>query len=126
VTAKFSAKLFGLPDITWGGTISKGILNNAPQPESDSLQEPSPASLLGSLGSALFKLGDGIPILGPLSGALNQPLPLINRSVAQLTGLAGHLPKLPTLPAGFANFNGNYHLFGDHDTLTVNVTPATI
>ena len=84
----------------------------------------APSSLLGSLGSSIFSLADGIPVLGTLSNAVNKPLPLIGESIAQLTGLDNYLPELPSLPSGFANFNGNYNLSGG--TLTVNVTPTTV
>ncbi len=46
--------------------------------------------LLGSQVSSLAK----IPILGPLANTLEQPLPLINESIAQLTGLDSKLPDL--------------------------------
>ena len=124
--SQFDAQLFGLPDITWSGTLSLNMANNVIGSPSINLVEPSPSSLLSSLSSSLFSLGDGIPVLGSLSNTLNQPLPLINESIAQLTGLdkPGVLPTLPTLPSGFSNFNGNYNVAGG--TLNVNVTPTTI
>ncbi len=122
--SKFDVQLFGLPDITWSGVISRSWQNNVAQPESDSLQEPSASSLLNSLGSSLFSLGDGIPILGTLANTVNKPLPLLNESIAQLTGLDKDLPTLPTLPADLANLNGTHPLAGG--TLTVNVTQTTI
>ncbi len=73
--------------------ISESVLNNVSEPESDNLLEPSASSLLSSLGSLLFSLGDGIPVLGTLSNTLNKPLPLINESIAQLTGLDNYLPR---------------------------------
>ena len=70
-------------------------------------------------------LGDGIPILGSLSNTLNKPLPLIDESIAQLTGLDHYLPSLPSLPSGFSNLMpGTYDLAGG--TLTVDVTQTTI
>ncbi len=125
VMGQFDAQLFGLPDIKWGGTISKSVANNIIGSESDDLTtKPSVSSFLSSLGSSLFSLGDGIPILGTLSNTLYQPLPLIHESIAQLTGLDKDLPSLPSLPSGFSNLNGSYPLAGG--TLTVNVTPTTI
>ncbi len=124
VKGQFDAQLVGLPDIAWSGTISKSVVNNIIGPESDSLVEPSASSLLSSLGSSLFSLGDGIPVLGSLSNTLNQPLPVIDQSIAQLTGLDNVLPSLPSLPSGFSNLNGSYPLAGG--TLTVNVTPTTV
>ncbi len=124
LNAKFDAQLSGLPDVKWTGTFTQAIQNNTLPPADFSLQQPSVSDLLGSLGPSLFALGDGIPVLGPLSNALNQPLPLINQSVAQLTGLAGKLPTLPSLPADFSSLNGRHPLAGG--TLTVNVTPDTI
>ena len=122
--SQFDAQLFGLPDVDWSGTLSLSMANNIIGSPSISLVEPSPSSLLSSLGSSLFSLGDGIPVLGSLSNTLNQSLPLINKSIAQLTGLDKYLPHLPSLPSGFSNFNGTYDEAGG--TLTVNVTPATI
>ena len=122
--SQFDVQLFGLPDITWSGVITTSVLNNTIEPESDTLQEPSPSSLLSSLGSSLFSLGDGIPVLGSLSNTVNQPLPLIGESIAQLTGLDSYLPSLPSLPSDFSGLNGSHPLAGG--TLTVNVTPTTI
>jgi Ca2+-binding RTX toxin-like protein len=124
LNASFDAQLTGLPDVQWTGTFSEGILNSVLQTPSVSLQEPSVSSLLSSLGASLFSLGDDIPILGPLSGALNRPLPVIGKSVAQITGLDGALPTLPSLPVNFDSLNGSYPLAGGF--LTVNVTPTTI
>ena len=124
INAALSAQLFGLPNVTWTGTLTDAVTNNALQAPVVSLQEPSASSLLSSLGSSLFSLGDGIPILGPLSSTLNQPLPLIGKSISQLTGLSNHLPSLPSLPSGFTDLNGSHPLAGG--TLTVNVTQATI
>ncbi len=88
-------------------------------------QEPSPSSLLSTLGSALFSLGGGIPVLGTLSNTVNQPLPLIGESIAQLTGLDNDLPRLPIAALRiFPILNGSYSLAGG--TLTVDVTPTTI
>ena len=36
---------------------------------------------------------------------MNKPLPLIDESIAQLTGLDNVLPDLPTLPPSLANYN---------------------
>ena len=112
--SQFDAQLFGLPDITWSGVISKSMLNNAMQPESDSLQEPSPSSLLSSLGSSLFSLGDGIPVLGSLSNTVNQPLPLIGESIAQLTGLDSTSRACRPCPRASPTSNGSYRLAGGH------------
>ena len=114
--SQFSLQLFGfsLP-VTWAGTISLTVTNNAIQPEVDDLTNiPTPSALLGTLGSSLFSLGDGIPILGSLSNTLNQPLPLIGESIAQLTGLDNDLPTLPSLPSSFSSYNGNYSVGGRH------------
>ena len=124
LNAAFSAQLFGLPNVNWTGTLSDAVTNNALQSPMVNLQEPSASSLLGSLGSSLFSLGGGIPILGPLSNTINRPLPLIGKSIGQLTGLDNHLPSRPSLPSGFSDLNGSYPLAGG--TLTVNVTPTTI
>jgi Ca2+-binding RTX toxin-like protein len=122
--SEFDAELFGLPDITWSGDISKSIQNNVLEPETDSLNAPSASSLLSSLGSSFFSLGDGIPVLGSLANTLNKPLPLINESIAQLTSLDNFLPTLPSLPSDFDSLSGSSSWAGG--TLTVNVTPATI
>ncbi len=125
LNANFDAQLPSLPDIQWTGTFGDAIQNSVLQSPTVSLQEPSVSSLLSSLGASLFSLGDGIPILGPLSSTLNQPLPLINESISQLTGLNSKLPTLPSLPSGFSNLlAGSYPVAGG--TLTLNVTPATI
>ena len=114
-------ELASLPDIPWTGTFVQSIVNNTLQAPSISLQEPSVSSLLSNLGSSLFSLGDGIPILGPLSNQLNQPLPLMDESIAQLTGLDGALPTLPSLPGNFTSLGvGSYPLAGG--TLTTDVT----
>jgi Ca2+-binding RTX toxin-like protein len=126
--SQFDAQLFGLPDLTWSGVISTSVVNNATQPESDQLNEPTASSLLSSLGSSLFSLGDGIPVLGTLSNTVNKPLPLIGESIAQLTGLDNYLPSLPSLPSGFSSLNnGIYPNFeGTGGTLTLNVTSTSI
>ncbi|HUY31344.1 MAG TPA: hypothetical protein VMV69_01080 [Pirellulales bacterium] len=124
VNAALSAQLFGLPNVNWTAALTEAVNNNAIQTPVVNLQEPSASSLLGSLGSSLFSLGGDIPVLGPLSNTINQPLPLIGQSIGQLTGLDKSLPSLPSLPSGFAELNGDYPLAGG--TLTVNVTPTTI
>ncbi|HEX4606950.1 MAG TPA: calcium-binding protein, partial [Urbifossiella sp.] len=124
VNASFDARLDGLPDIPWSGSFGLAISNNAVQSPNISLEEPSASALLGSIGSSLFSLGDGVPVLGPLSDLLDQPLPMIDESIAELTGLDDDLPSLPSLPDGFGDFNGTYDLAGG--TLTVNVTPDTV
>ncbi len=120
----FSMQLTGLGSVPWSGTFREAITNGVLQVPNVALQPPSTSQLLGILGQSLFSLGDEIPVLGPLSNSLNQPLPLIGESIAQLTGLDKDLPTLPSLPSGFDGLSGSYPLAGG--TLTVNVTPSTI
>ncbi len=122
----FDAQLSDLPDIPWTGTFSDAIQNDVLQPPSVSLTPPSLSSLLDStLFNAIFNLGDDIPVLGPLASSLDQPLPLIGESIAELTGLDGDLPELPSLPSGFADdLDGSYPLAGG--TLSVDITPASL
>ena len=122
--ATFDAQLSFLPDITWNGAFTVPVQNSSVGTFGINVTPPNAQSLLKSLGSQFFSLGDGIPVLGPLSTFINQPLPLIDESIGQLTGLDKDLPSLPSLPSDFANFNGSYDLAGG--TLTVNVTQATL
>ena len=124
LSLNFAVQLASLPAIGWSGTFSQDFLNGVLQAPSVNLQEPSASDLLDSLGSSLFSRGDEVPILGPLSKTLNQPLPLIGESIAELTGLDSELPTPPSLPSDFDSMGGSYPLAGG--TLTVNVTPTTI
>ncbi len=123
LTLNFDTQLAMLPDIAWSGTFAANIQNSGVT-LSVNLTAPSVQNLLSSIGGQLFSLGNGIPVLGPLANSLNQPLPLINTSIGQLTGLNAHLPTLPSLPSSFSSLNGSYPLAGG--TLNVNVTPTTI
>ncbi len=127
LNASLNASLLGT-NVQWKATGSYNLNSNDTGWSSGSFTVDSsgvdPASLLKSIGSQLFSLGDGIPILGPLSSELNQPLPLINQSIAQLTGLDKDLPQLPSLPGNLND--GTYTLSLAGGTLSVNVTPAAI
>ncbi len=127
LNATFSASLLGT-NVQWKATGSYNLNSNDTGWDHGSFNVDSsgvdPASLLKSIGSQFFSLGDGIPILGPLTSALNQPLPLINQSIGQLTGLDKDLPQLPSLPGNFTD--GTYQISLAGGTLSVNVTPAAI
>jgi Ca2+-binding RTX toxin-like protein len=121
--ASFVAHLPLLADLPWSGTFRGTLDNSGFHAGNVSLNEPSPQGLLSSLGQKFFSLGGGIPILGPLASALNQPLPLINEPIGQLTGLNAHLPNLPSLPNLSA---GGYSLQLGPGTLQINVTTQAI
>jgi Ca2+-binding RTX toxin-like protein len=130
LTVNFKASFLGA-SLSWTGTASYkpnggggggGLWTHAPS--LNFTKTPDPASFLSGIGNDLFKDAQGIPILGPLSSALNQPLPLINQSIGQLTGLDNDLPQLPSLPSGGLTNGTIQNFFGG--TLTVNVTPQSI
>src|SRR5262249_28778875 len=83
------------------------ITNNVWQAAPESLVEPSALGILAGLGAQVFHLAPNFPLLGSLQSFLEQPLPLIDESVAQLTGLDGELPEIPSLgsldPSSFLN-----------------------
>ncbi len=88
----------------------------------------SPQDLVNGLISQMFSLDPNVPILGPLTSELNQPLPLIDESIAQLTGLKNDLPSFPSFPSVLSDvgngITGTYALpFG---TLSLDITPQTI
>jgi Ca2+-binding RTX toxin-like protein len=128
LSASLKAHLPLLSDLTWTATVS-GTINNGWQPGSPSLSGPSATTLLSnlgtsflsSLGQSFFSGGSGLGLLGPLQSELNQPLPLINESIAQLTGLDSKLPQLPNLgslnPANVLNLLSQYGIqVNDGDT----------
>ena len=98
-----TADFLNLGDISWSANFS-GTFNNTVWTQGTvNLNPPSVQTVLSDLAGGFFNLGGGFfsssggfPILGPLSNALNQQLPLIDESIAQLTGLDGDLPNLPT------------------------------
>ena len=98
--ANLTAHMSMLPDISWSPSFTAMIDNSGFHQGSFNLNPPDAGSLLSSLAKKFFPLGSGIPILGPLSSVINQPLPLINESIAQLTGLEGKLPDLPDVTTG--------------------------
>ena len=88
------------------------------------VNSPSPQSILSSWGSEFFSVGDSIPILGPLSNALDKPLPLINKSVADLLGIT--VPELPSLP-DLSALSQPYTIdLGAGGTLTIDATTQAI
>ena len=97
--ANLTADLSPLPGITWSPSFTARIDNGGFHPGSFNLNPPSAQSLLSSLASSFFVGGD-IPLLGPISNALDQPLPLVNQSIAELTGVDGDLPQLPDVLSG--------------------------
>ncbi len=104
LNATLTAHLPVLNDIQWDPTFSGTINNSGFQPGTVSLNPSGPnqltaQGLLSSLSQQFFPVGQGIPLLGPLSSALNSPLPLIGDSIAGLTGLDSHLPSLPSPPS---------------------------
>jgi len=145
LSANFSVQLSMLPAITWSGAFSDAIQNSVLQSPNFNLNEPDPQQLLGSLGSTFLSLGSDVPILGSLENQLNQPLPLINESIAQLTGLNNYLPDPAAIGSDLSSgtaqaqaaqkasdssdplsslVNGSYQVAGG--TLTIDVSVATI
>ncbi len=101
-----TASLDFLPDITWSPTFDAPITTAGLGQANFNLNPPSVSSLLSGLGQKLFSLGgdllspgDGVPLLGPLNDALNAKIPVIDKSIADITGFSSDLPSFPTDPA---------------------------
>ncbi len=119
-----------LGDLNWSGTFSQTIQNGQLQPASaPNLQlNESPTALLSSLVTPIANAlapESGLGILGPLEADLDQPLPLINESIADLTGLDTKLPQFPSLDSGSQNAN-NVVSFLQGLGITVNDTAAAL
>jgi Ca2+-binding RTX toxin-like protein len=103
----FSTQLAMLGSVGWSGSFSEAIQNGQLQAPSVNLQlNESPTQLLLNLVQPIADAlvpETGLGILGPLQSSLDDPLPLINESIAQLTGLDNHLPELPALGSGSPN-----------------------
>ncbi len=89
----------------------------------------TPQDLVNGLISQMFSVGSDVPILGPLTSQLDRPLPLINESVAQLTGLENALPSFPSFPSVLSSvpsdgITGSFPLA--RGTLALDITPQTI
>jgi hypothetical protein len=108
LNATLTAHLPLVGDVSWS-PVFNATINNGWQQGSVNLNPAGPGqlnaqNLLSSLGNKFFSTlsqsffsGGGTPMLGSLQSELNQPLPLINESIAQLTGLDSDLPQLPNL-----------------------------
>jgi hypothetical protein len=85
----FTAQLPLLPDISWSGSFHADLLGNQvslSQPAFDTSGIASEATqgLLSSVGN--------LPLLGPLQDFLQENIPLANRSLADILGLADDSP----------------------------------
>jgi Ca2+-binding RTX toxin-like protein len=125
LTASLTAHLSFLSDLNWSGTFSGSITTAGWQAGNVSLNPPSAQSVLLGLGRQFFSLSGGIPLLGSLASQLSQPLPLIDQSIGQLTGLSGRLPGLPN-PGDLTFSDTPYTLPLGPGTLTVNVTTSAL
>ena len=97
LSAALSAEIPPLPELEWSGTFKDDISGSSFGTPQYQLQEPTAGSILSDLGSQLSSaLADFSP-LGSLEPQLDEPLPLINESIAQITGLDNQLPEFPTL-----------------------------
>src|SRR5579875_1874772 len=85
LTANLDASLLGTT-VNWTATGSYNLSNNTWSPGNFSVDTSGvdPATLLKNIGSQFFSFGDGIPILGPLTDALNQPLPRSEEHTSEL------------------------------------------
>jgi Ca2+-binding RTX toxin-like protein len=124
--ASFDTHLLGV-DVPWTGSFNYSLSdNNTKWTTSYSLDQSTfstiAQNLLSNLSGSLSSFLGNINILGPLSSELNKPIPIIDQSIAQLTGLDKYLPQFPSLPSSLTN--GSIPLGGG--TLTVNIKPATI
>ncbi len=100
LSATLGAEIPPLPELDWTGTFQDSINGTTFGTPQYQLQEPSAGSILSALGSQLLdSLADFSP-LGSLESQLEEPLPLVNESIAQLTGLNAHLPKFPSISLG--------------------------
>ena len=95
--ATLGAQVPPLPSITWGANFQDSINGSTFGSPQFQLNEPSAGSILSALGSQILGSLGNFSLLGSLGPTLENPLPLINESIAQLTGLDAYLPKLPSL-----------------------------
>ncbi len=96
LTATLGAQVPPLPELDWTGTFTDNISGSTFQPPQFQLSEPSAGSILSAIGSEFLGSLSDFSLLGSLGSALEDPLPLVNESIAQITGLDEYLPKLPS------------------------------
>jgi hypothetical protein len=95
--AQLTARLPILNDLTWSGswtaTISRPTagLGTSVTYATPTLNAPDATQLFCGLGSGLFQVTNGVPILGNIGSLLNQPLPVLNVSIAKKLGIEGEL-----------------------------------
>ena len=95
LNASFTTQVDPLPSLDWSAKFHGAITNNAWAGSTTSLSGPSWESLLSGVVSDVLGLTGDFPLLGDLQSDLDQPLPLIDESVAQILGLDSSLPNIP-------------------------------
>ena len=148
LSGEFGVNLLSLTNIDWTGDFPGTIDDGGVTWGDFTLTPPSADSILSSIGPDLFSLAQKIPILGPLAGELNRPIPYINTSIAQITGLSHSLPTVPSASnapgftaqtqdsldasslspdsSGLNNLGFDYSIPLGPGTLSVDVTPQTL
>ncbi len=128
VNATLTANISSLPQVTWMPTFTANFSGSGITNPVLNLNPPSATSLFSSWVTSFFNIGNGIPSLGTLQSDLNQPLPIIDESIAQLTGLDNVLPDLPTLPPSLASYSLDtpFTVPLGPGTLSVNLTTSAI
>jgi Ca2+-binding RTX toxin-like protein len=101
--ASFTTKVDPLPSLAWSASFKGTVANNVWSASAPSLSGPSWQSLLSGVASDVLGITGDFPILGDLKGYLDEPLPLVDESLAQIIGLDSS--KLPNVP-GTARLGG--------------------
>ena len=117
-----------LPDLTWEPKFTAKFNASGITSKHFDANPPSASSLFSGWITGFFGLGHGLPTLGSLEASLNKPLPIIDESIAELTGLDKVLPSLPTIPDWLADhdFTQPFTFQVGPGTLSINLTTTTI
>ncbi len=101
IGASFSAQAPPLPSLDWTGSFQGTIADNAWQPAAADLPvtDTYVQNTLSSIASSVLSTTGNFSFLGDLTSFLTKPLPLLNQSIAQITGLNNALPTIPILSA---------------------------
>jgi hypothetical protein len=95
--ASLDAEVPPLGQIPWSATFVDNIVNGKVGSPTYQLHEPSASTILSGLAAQFLGSLSDFSLLGSLETELDKPLPLLGESIAEITGLDVHLPKIPSL-----------------------------
>ena len=139
ITGPMTANLSDLPSVTWSPTYLGTLTESGFAETTFNLNAPTTQSLLALEGQQIFSIGgvlldpnQDVPLLGPLYHDLNEKLPVINKSIADLTGLDKYLPVFladpvnlstePSLDASVSALTGLGIAVNDNQTTDAQLT----